>query len=127
MSTTFTRNEAKVEYYEITDMKRVPGHYSLMEAVVTLTDGRQPIVRVWFYAERDGFPAEAEYEIWNERDSRIVQDMEVLPNNGFDWNLVALAANKQHVIDEELIESENEKYQGENPFAPDNWKDEVDW
>lgn len=80
--------------------------YVLDHVQVLFEDGRAPHVRVWYFAERDGFPAEVDYEIWNEADSRIIQEAQTIPGTGFDYSLVQVFA----ATDETEIESDSHVY-----------------
>lgn len=118
MSTATTRPVpvVTVTETELLETSGKPGHYVLEEYRVTLSDKREPIVRVWYYTERDGFDACVEFEVWNERDTRIVQQIQEMPGSEFDFALVALAARKPDVYWDSLIE-------GDDPSDEGGWSD----
>lgn len=80
--------------------------YVLDHVQVIFEDGRAPHVLVWYFDQRDGFPAEVDYEIWNEADTRIIQEAQTISGTGFDYNLVALFAEQ----DNGEIESDSSTY-----------------
>lgn len=80
--------------------------YVLDHVQVIFEDGRAPHVLIWYFDQRDGFEAEVDYEIWNEAFTRIVQEAQTIPGTGFDYNLIALFAEK----DDGEIESDNPIY-----------------
>jgi len=81
--------------------------YVTDEVIVHLSDDRKVGVLIWYYDQRDGFPAEVEYEIWDESFKHILQPIQVIGGTGFDYNLIAVfaEANSTEVPDTEHEES----------------------